>query len=162
MWKFSRVIYLEEKHAILDWQKMTKRNNMDCIALEPANPPKNINGSVGLRLLKIYTLPETDSKSPWKWMVGILVSFWGWPIFRGFVSFREGRVTQDSYILNWNIHTQMLNVWHIYLDLQPQVPKKCSLNRPAPLSIWDIDIYEWPGGYKFLLLSWIPTHTYSP
>ena len=37
------------------------------------------------------TLPETNSKSTWKWMVGILIAvLLGWPIFRGYVSFREG------------------------------------------------------------------------
>ena len=38
------------------------------------------------------TLPETNGQfAPVKWMVGILSRFLlGWPIFRGYVSFREG------------------------------------------------------------------------
>ena len=30
-----------------------------------------------------FTLPKTNSKSTWKWMVGILVSFWGPVYFQG-------------------------------------------------------------------------------
>ena len=33
---------------------------------------------------KIYTLPpKKNERSPWKWMVGILVSFWGPALFSG-------------------------------------------------------------------------------
>ncbi len=41
--------------------------------------------------LACTTLPETNSKSTRKWMVGILISFWGPAYFQGrAVSFREG------------------------------------------------------------------------
>ncbi len=39
-----------------------------------------VSGSVSQILVNI----------PWKWMVGRLLSFWEGPIFRGYVSFREG------------------------------------------------------------------------
>ena len=39
-------------------------------------PPKTCNG------LKIYRIPETNSKNTWKWMVGRFAL--GWPIFRGY------------------------------------------------------------------------------
>ena len=44
------------------------------------------------------TLPETNSKSGRKWIVGFLVSFWGkQAIFRGklAVSFREGNIYRN-------------------------------------------------------------------
>ena len=42
----------------------------------------------------LYYLTYTPENQPstWKWMVGILVSFLGWPIFRAYVSFAEGNV----------------------------------------------------------------------
>ena len=52
----------------------------------------------------VITLPETNSKSPWKWMVGIRSFPIGeaGPIFRGkmAVSFREGGAKQDSMEAN--------------------------------------------------------------
>ena len=36
------------------------------------------------------TPPKTNSSHLNSWMVGIVVSFWGWPIFRCYVCFREG------------------------------------------------------------------------
>ena len=54
------------------------------------------------------TLPETNSKSTWKWMVGRLFSSLGWPIFSGYVSFRECNVlvifsshNGKTIFLNW-------------------------------------------------------------
>ena len=47
------------------------------------SPEKAFKGSKHLPSLKL-------TACTWKWMVGILVSFWGRPIFRGYVSFREG------------------------------------------------------------------------
>ena len=44
-----------------------------------------LRGQLGSRCkyicISIFTLPETNSL-PLKWMVGMLVFFWAWPIFR--------------------------------------------------------------------------------
>ena len=53
------------------------------------------------------TPPKTNSSHLNSWMVGIVVSFWGWPIFRCYVCFREG-----SWWLffnpNWNIWSRQI------------------------------------------------------
>ena len=51
-----------------------------------------------LTFMRLLTLPETNSKSTWKWMVGILFRFLlGWPILRCEVSV-SGSVTPVNYI----------------------------------------------------------------
>ncbi len=56
-------------------------------AIEPQLWAETLHASM------VFTLPETNSESPWKWMVGILLSYWGPAYFQGrAVSFREGTV----------------------------------------------------------------------
>ena len=49
---------------------------------------------------KIYpNLPSLKlTVRPWKWMVGILLSYWGGPIFRGSVSFRAGKIVKVTFV----------------------------------------------------------------
>ncbi len=61
------------------------------------------------------TLPETNSKSPWKWMVGSWNTTFllGRPIFRGYVSFREGTCQVTPPEKNWRREpkTKTLAFW---------------------------------------------------
>ncbi len=54
------------------------------------NTWKGWNGMERQNSFGMATLPETNSKRPWKWMVGSLVSFWDGLFSGAFaVSFRE-------------------------------------------------------------------------
>ena len=66
------------------------------------------------------TLPETNSKRTWKWMVGILVTRFllGWPIFRGYASLRN--------LEHWFVHNPRVKVHNPGRRLRPKLtPSKC-------------------------------------
>ena len=76
------------------------------------------------------TLPETNGFGPEKWMVGRRIFVLGWPIFRGYVSFREGNFlfkNKGTYIIYWWLvfftaesfydDTYMVLVWWILQTL---------------------------------------------
>ena len=57
------------------------------------------NNSIQFNILQCVAsrYPPWNQHSTWKWMVGMLFSFWEWPIFRDYVSFREGSGSYNTY-----------------------------------------------------------------
>ena len=62
-------------------------------------------------MIRLFTLPETNSKSTWKWMIGIpIISFWGKrPIFKGE---RLSHHLQADYI-----YVKILFIYLVFLGL---------------------------------------------
>ena len=64
------------------------------------------------QIYNIYIYPPWNQHSTRELMVGILVSFWGWPIFRGSLGFKEGIAIVHQPKNTWNMsRLSMLNFW---------------------------------------------------
>ena len=83
----------------------------------PSPKKEKVSSSNSHSLSRVFavTLPETNSKSPWKWMVGILFPFAIPPIFRGenAVSFRWWIFVdqQKPSFKQWNLGIHILQLF---------------------------------------------------
>ncbi len=67
--------------------------------------------------LKLYTLPETNSKSTWNWMelVRILMSFWGPAYFQRLLLLVSGRVHPANQVTHWRVFDKVSSPLPVFL-----------------------------------------------
>ncbi len=99
---------------------------------------------------------ETNSNSPWKWMVGRWISFWDGPTFKGYASFRESRPLKGPRQGIWPLEVT-ITYPNLILQFSGEKPKQ-EMQNPADTCWLGFSCYPlWLEWYQALL--WNATST---